>query len=400
MSEQLSIYEGYVLQENLEWLSKKVVGLNRRAKRLHLPAMELRVHRDDVKTEKNDGGLVAVFIRCELLGETPLIAGWHLVARVEHNNDPAFKGGNVIAVVPGQVLPEAYRTADPVCDHCKTSRYRNDTFIVKNEEGEYKQVGRSCLRDFMGHVSAAALIEWSKYERFAADMWTEAHDFMGRVRYAYHLPTFMAMVVACVETNGWVSCAAARESEGELTSTRSEVLHQLGNNRIPDYLRIRPTEHHEKVAEECIEWAKQLGDRSDYDYNLGNVARSGVCPESLTGLTASMYISYKKAMDLLEKKAARKPSEWVGEKGQKLELKVRYANCWYYDNGFGTTSILKFYDENDNIIIWKTGSMTEENFVKDAWYILKGSVKDHDDFHEEKQTKMTRCKITPVEEGK
>ena len=396
MSETLSIYEEYILQDNISWLVKKVEHMNRRANRLKLPLMTLKIDREDTKNEKQESGLVFTYVKAALIGETPQLSGWHLVARIEHNNDPAFIGGNVIAVVPGQVLPKEYREAGPTCDHCKTNRFRNDTFVLQNGDGEYMRVGRQCLRDFLGHMSAAAMIEWSKYEKFAADMFGEAKENSSRVRYAWHLPTVIAMALAVTEIYGW--CSRAKAQEEDRTATSSEVMYQLGNHNIPPELRVRPNENHTTMAEAVIEWGKGLGDTNDYEYNLGNVARSGVVPDSLFGTTVSMVIAYKKALDMLEKKRSRKASEYVGNPKDKITVKLRFANCWYVENQFGTAAILKFYDEKDNIFIWKTGSMGDGDFDKETWYSVKGTIKEHGEFRDEKQTIMTRCKVTPTEE--
>ncbi len=39
-----------------------------------------------------------------------------------------------------------------MCDYCKKDWIvRRDTYIVKNDKGEIRQIGSNCLSDFLGH---------------------------------------------------------------------------------------------------------------------------------------------------------------------------------------------------------------------------------------------------------
>ena len=39
---------------------------------------------------------------------------------------------------------------DGKCDHCNTNRYRGETWLLKHEDGAFKQVGTTCVKDFTG----------------------------------------------------------------------------------------------------------------------------------------------------------------------------------------------------------------------------------------------------------
>ena len=45
-----------------------------------------------------------------------------------------------------KVKAESKATA---CDHCKKPMYRASTFLIENEKGESKQVGRTCLKFYV-----------------------------------------------------------------------------------------------------------------------------------------------------------------------------------------------------------------------------------------------------------
>jgi hypothetical protein len=93
-----------------------------------------------------------------LTGETPkLPGGWTLVGVIE-----LLEGNVLLRNVPGETMPVLYRDAAraTLCEHCNTKRNRTATFVVRDEAGAHKQVGRQCLADFLGHVDPHALSCW------------------------------------------------------------------------------------------------------------------------------------------------------------------------------------------------------------------------------------------------
>ena len=66
-------------------------------------------------------------------GKAPKLDGWRLVAVLDHLVGGA---GTIVNVVPGETVNvEAYTSGKPVCDHCKTTRARKDTVLVRHEDG-------------------------------------------------------------------------------------------------------------------------------------------------------------------------------------------------------------------------------------------------------------------------
>ena len=96
-------------------------------------------------------------------------------------------------------------------------------------------------------------------------------------------------------------------------------------------------------------------------------------------------------------KAERAISQFVGEEGEKLMLTVTYIGSPYFKRksfgGYGEEEcyIHNFKDADGNKLIWVTtkGLRLEEG----AQVTLKGTVKGHREYKEEKQTTLTRCKV-------
>lgn len=128
----------------------------------------------------------------------------------------------------------------------------------------------------------------------------------------------------------------------------------------------------------------------------------------------------EKAKKEAEEKARKEKSQYVGQVGDKLELKVTYEGSGAFDSpsfkgyGIDTTYIHRFRDENGNLLIWKTQNSLGWNVEGDknnyymtdgdkfiAWcspdkgdtLTVKGTVKAHSEYKDEKQTVLTRCKV-------
>lgn len=78
-------------------------------------------------------------------------------------------------------------------------------------------------------------------------------------------------------------------------------------------------------------------------------------------------------------------SEYVGEIGERLELKVTIEKNYECNNG---AIMHTMRDENGNIFLWTTNS---KNWAVGSKHVIRGTVKDHRKYKGEKQTVLTRC---------
>lgn len=85
------------------------------------------------------------FTNIEVDGGAPRVGEFKFLAKIE-----VHEGGNLVDTAPECHVNPAYFTTDDHCDHCKINRHRNLVYIVEKNTGEQLQVGRSCLRDFLG----------------------------------------------------------------------------------------------------------------------------------------------------------------------------------------------------------------------------------------------------------
>jgi hypothetical protein len=109
----------------------------------------------------------------------------------------------------------------------------------------------------------------------------------------------------------------------------------------------------------------------------------------------------KKEEEKAERERLKQYSQYVGEVGQRLVFELIYLDTFSFETEWGVMCIHKFKDANNNIIVWKTGNGLG-HYNKEGDFIspqqgdtikLKGRIKEHSEYKDEKQTVLTRCTI-------
>lgn len=91
-------------------------------------------------------------------------------------------------------------------------------------------------------------------------------------------------------------------------------------------------------------------------------------------------------------------SQWVGEVGEKITRPaIMERHAWFEApsfRGYGTDviTVYTFRDEDGNALVWKTSSGSLE-FQEGKRVTIRGTVKDHTEYKEEKQTQLIRVKV-------
>ena len=100
-------------------------------------------------------------------------------------------------------------------------------------------------------------------------------------------------------------------------------------------------------------------------------------------------------------------STYYGNVGDKVELTVKYDHSAWWEQpsyvGYGTETIYLhcFRTEQDQLLVWKTSTNHMGYWEGEEWIEfeegkeihLKGTIKEHKEYKDEKQTVLTRCKV-------
>ena len=140
-------------------------------------------------------------------------------------------------------------------------------------------------------------------------------------------------------------------------------------------------------------------ERDDFmdDISMIDIADEEVPDETYVFL---FHVDEDKCRKLVKKiqeeyrKATTEPShsQWVGEVGEKIdkELKLEFSHPFISSFTGDPMCVYKFVDEFGNIYTWITNDRSD---LKDGYsYNIKGTIKNHSEYRDEKQTVLTRCR--------
>jgi hypothetical protein len=324
-----------------------------------------------------------------LTASTPVLDGWEFVARLDHTNET----GTIVRTVPtyhGEI-PTKYRESVVKCDHCNVQRYRRDTFVLRNEQGEFQQVGSTCLKDFFGHdpYKIAKLAELLGYVNECARAAQEWGEFTPANRRWVELVPFLACAAQEVRKNGWVSRTVAKEKDINATADYA-ITDYLGGGRYPEQV---PTQADFDLAEQALEWAQSLSAKeylNDYENNLLVIANAEWIEFRSCGLAASIvgvfFMNQERA-----KKAAAGPSKHVGTLGERVTVEAVVTGNSSRENNFGGITYNYRFLSGDDVVVW-FASVNSNLSIGDK-VKLTGTVKKLDNFNGKNQTILTRCKV-------
>jgi len=408
-------------ESNFSTLEAKINKLNKKALKLHCEPITLSIlesfekmpksNNDDLNNYYFYNNITTLHHKVSLSGIAPIIQGWELIASCE-----AKDNGTLIKTIPGKVYPPEYREL-LICEHCNSDRKRKYTFIVRNiHTSEYKMVGKSCLKDFLGHVDPNFYASYLEIINV-----TEEEGLGDKIPFSalsFNIQRYCNIVATIIRERGFTSKAKSLEQEGILPT--SDIAEKIITDIIGKYT-IDITDNDKEIAEKALTWCKNLPEYNlnDYMYSIHLLSQEKNIKPKDFGFVASIIPAYLRTVEkeiMQEKKLTQRKeqsiSDYVGQPGEKIQLELTYISSASYEfqiSAWNSTTnwIHKFLDNNGNIFIWKTAKHIKEFINGKNWLDrttidinsgynlkLKGSIKEHSEFKGEKQTVLTRCKIS------
>jgi hypothetical protein len=406
-----------VREERFEELAERFAKMVGRAKKCKLPAPSFEViwEADEKKVrqtkERDDEGKWITeeywvrYVYVVVEGDRPHLEGWDFVATIEHDGE-----ANLVKSVPGVgEIPVQYRNAQPVCEHCRTARRRQETFVIRRQDDPAvtMQVGRNCLADFFPGLSpedVAKQLEW----------WTEASEILGsgcdeegnawggRYISRIGIEALLLTTQAAIEACGWVSRTKARETEQKATADLVMLcymppsrLSRMDEETVASIRAKRDDEKHTPMVQAALEWVRAINPEvaEDYLYNLNVVCRGECVREDRLGLACSLLSAHRRFLEGERQRKEfeeRTPSEYVGVVGERDLFEgclVKYISEPYATD-FGTSTRVMFLKGTDVLIWW---SSNPDGFELDGVYDLVCTPKKHEEFTNRKgfTTKQT-----------
>lgn len=391
--------------ENMNRLKSKIGVIQRKAKKLGVEAPYFSIVREyEKEMQKGNDTYMVKFTDVEVNGLKAKLPGWNFLATIDHH-----EAGNIIRFNPaneGAFNVNDFRNVKPKCDHCNTTRNRNDTFIMSHESGELKQIGRNCIKDFLGLPSADYYAMLCELE-YTLD--SKDEDDLGRWSKGEMLTDISDVLKAAamfIRLNGY------RSAKMETKTTRNSVNFWMGTDekKYSEALKEAKPEIQaadEEMAKASLDLVLSWGEedlKSDFSRNLNILAKRGhiadrdlgmVCymPELLMRTIQRQVEEAAKAKALKE---SQENSTHLGKLKERLKMEVTYTRTVYLGSSqFGDSYINFFTDDSGNALVWKTSNSLSD-FTQGSKVKLVGTVKEHGEYRGVKQTSLTRCKVEAI----
>ena len=322
------------------------------------------------------------------------------------------------------------------CDKChkKIGRNKYLVFSKVGKEVETRDdlvvLGTSCAKDYFpfsvesyfGFLESA-FEELGSYDEFSG-------SFGGCSSHYHTLSAIYDATLACTDN------LKAYAKEGE---TKGNVLGWLKNlkmNKYEYYRDVYVMPSNPIPFEDVISWVKDMLDksteelRSDFEINARSVFFKTLddgtremrheIHEKYMGIAVYAFFSAKQNHDKMvakkiaeEKRAIENAKvEYYGNVGDKFELTLTFDKTFGFETMYGYSYIHLFHDDDGHVFKWcsSNGSYKVE-YAKDVKnlaygsgieycdyeighkYLIKGSIKSHDEYKGCKQTVITRCKV-------
>lgn len=328
-----------------------------------------------------------VFYDCTIGGSAPSFDGWQFIATLDWDE----YAGLIVRALPGAAQVEREGLREGWCDHCKTTRSRRVTYVVRDtNNGQQLQVGRSCIKDFTGWAGAVSWLEKN----------TPSEGWGGEAGRTDYTPlTVLATAWAVIKTNGFVPASQHWETTTkDLVSTALYPSPKSTQDKeFAESLRPLAKEAEGK-AQAILDFvlSDDFGGNSDYVPNLKAAARGHLVSPRNFGLLVSAPQAYARHMEqtLVREKQAKvgENSNHFGEVKTRYELEVTVAGIRYLEGDYGTTTLYTLLDADGNLFKWfaTTDKLGED---EGARFVIKGTVKKHDEYNGTKQTVLTRCAV-------
>lgn len=347
------------------------------------------------------GGRVRRLTVIRFFGSAPVVAGYEFVAALEHH-----EAGNLINKAPTYhdvELDQTWRTAPPHCDHCHTTRRRNQTFILREvATDKILQVGTNCLADFLRSDDVAAALKWWSLYEYAQGLadGSDEDERGGGGHYEIATEHYLATACASVRTLGF------RGAKHEGYKTRDDIAFLMGRppedrEAAQDWKNRQPTEADFARAQLILAWVAARPAMSEYDHNLRVALLTPVITGRSEGIVASAPQAYareiERELNQRQTRAQAQAAGHFGEVGKRYPLTLTLTKRVSFETQFGYQDILLFQDAQGHVFKWKTGSFGSGS----AGDVFQGkcTVKKHDEYNGTPQTVLTRCSIDKCDQA-
>jgi hypothetical protein len=386
--------------EQFDATVEKIEKINQRSARKGLSGTVGIAYRVVEETKENHLGfkVTKVFYETAITGDAPKYDDWRFIATLDFDEH----AGLVVRTFPGVESVDREGLREGWCDHCKRTRARRSTYLVRNDKtGEQVQVGTSCIKDFTGWSGHVAWLDAEKVrdevgEGFGGGGWDPD----------YSPETILAVAWACVKAFGYVRSGDWNDTPTS-TLVRTALYPSPKSKEDREFAaQMRPlAKEAEGRAGEILAFilSDDFGGEGEYVRNLKAIAAGKLVSRRNIGLLASAPQAWARHVEqtLIRKRRDEKPSEWIGTapdkdagvKGSRITFTGVIETIRYIHGDYGVTTLYQLRAEDSGVIVKWFASNQALGDTQGKRVTIKGTVKAHDDYKGTKTTVLTRCSL-------
>jgi len=276
---------------------------------------------------------------------------------------------------------------------------------------EFKQVGKSCLKDFTGGLSAESIAHYySFFDELEKEQNNTNFYSVGFSKY-YDTNVILHYIAETIKHFGFMKTDSDRptayrsfdyylvDHKGYIFTEEERTQYRNEMDRVNFNINSKDTK---ELVKKATEWILIQNDDNNFIHNLKVIVKQDYITYKHLGILASLFAVYKRSIDneeFTKKKEneinkQRNNSNYVGNIGDKITFDVanfKYVTGWQNSFG-GYVTMYRIIDTLGNIYIWKTSSNVEYKTETDFKKCI-GTVKAHTEFNQIKQTELIRCKL-------
>lgn len=320
--------------------------------------------------------------------QQPVLNGWSLVAVYDWETNADGERTCYVSPVPGQmVLPEYRNVEDGECNHCNTNRRRNKSMLITKNFLEYKVVGSTCIKDFLGHMSPNSLIDVFSFEQELRGYWMDDYTGAGvvdmvPVTYLFELAAMFTRMYGYRNTS--MMGATVDHVINYLSPTTMDEVN-FRNNNAPNAADIT-------TAQQTIKWISEQSTASDYIDTLTKCVNAGAVTHKRFGVVCSAPSVFLKTLVDNSKPTS---NEWIGTVKERMrDLAGTVKRVRYAEGEYGTTTIVTITNCSGDELVWFASNALEIE-VGEEWF-FDATIKAHKEYNGIKQTVLTRVKYVTM----
>lgn len=396
-----------MIEDKKDWLESIIKKYNRIAKKHNLEKASIKYGEKTIETVTitlNEGQEDEVVreIPLEVIPTTitytePLEENYNninVLARLDHVE-------NMVNIYSEEVYNyytlEELKELSPKCDHCKTNRKRNVTYII-TMDGKMLQIAKTCLKEQTNIPNIESLMDMVDLLHEIEEDLEDINSQIDGVTYTskitlYSVANIISVARDIINEYGYVSKKSAYYDYTTSTAERVETAIESGKTGKKDV---------SSLIEEYLsfDFKKYIKDYEETDNNyffkMKKILTYDSCSIKFVGVLSSFFV----ALDSIRKKieyANKKKIEqhFIGTIGEKLSILATLEKYNIYDNGYGGYTYYYYFKTTQNdSLLWKTSKDLDDlGLAKGQQVILTGTIKDHKEKGQYKTTYITRCKV-------